>query len=119
VSISGIGAYSALLILSEIGDVSRFHHENNIVSYAGLAPSVHSSGDLSWSYHQARACPQESGGSRWLRWILIEAVPHVVDSSPDYKRLYNKLVAKKGKGTAKVAIARKLLIAIYYDCHIL
>lgn len=49
-----------------------------------------------------------------MRWILIEAVPHVVDSSPAYKRLYNKLVAKKGKGTAKVAIARKLLIAIYY-----
>ena len=93
-----------MLILSEIGDVSRFHHENNIVSYAGLAPSVHSSE----TYH-GHITKQ---GSRWLRWILIEAVPHVVDSSPDYKRLYNKLVAKKGKGTAKVAIARKVLIAI-------
>jgi transposase len=107
-SISGIGAYSALLILSEIGDVSRFHHENNIVSYAGLAPSVHSSGGKTYHGHITKQ------GSRWLRWILIEAVPHVVDSSPAYKRLYTKLVAKKGKGTAKVAIARKLLIAIYY-----
>lgn len=107
-SISGIGAYSALLILSEIGDVSRFPHENNLVSYAGLAPSVHSSGGKTYHGHITKQ------GSRWLRWILIQAVPHVVDSSPNYKRLYNKLVAKKGKGTAKVAIARKLLIAIYY-----
>lgn len=107
-SISGIGTYSALLILSEIGDVSRFPRENNIVSYAGLAPSVRSSGGKTYHGHITKQ------GSRWLRWILIQAVPHVVDSSPEYKRLYNKLVAKKGKGTAKVAIARKLLIAIYY-----
>lgn len=107
-SISGIGAYSALLILSEIGDVSRFPQENKLVSYAGLAPSVRSSGGKTYHGHITKQ------GSRWLRWILIQAVPHVVASSPDYKRLYDKLVAKKGKGTAKVAIARKLLIAIYY-----
>jgi transposase len=50
-SISGIGAYSALLILSEIGDVSRFPRENSIVSYAGLAPSVHSSGGKTYHGH--------------------------------------------------------------------
>lgn len=107
-SISGIGAYSALLIMSEIVDVSRFPRENNIVSYAGLAPSVHSSGGKTYHGHITKQ------GSRWLRWILIQAVPHVVNSSSEYKRFYNKLVAKKGKGTAKVAVARKLLIAIYY-----
>lgn len=108
ISISGIGPYSALLILSEIGDISRFPQENKLVSYAGLAPSVRSSGGKTYHGHITKQ------GSRWLRWILIQAVPHVVDSSPDYQRLYNKLAAKKGKGTAKVAIARKLLIAIYY-----
>jgi len=107
-SIPGIGAYSALLILSEIGDISRFPRENNLVSYAGIAPSVRSSGGKTHYGHITKQ------GSRWLRWILIQATPHVVVSSPDYKRLYNKLVAKKGKGTAKVAIARKVLIAIYY-----
>jgi transposase len=108
ISIPGIAAYSALLILAEIGDVSRFPRENNLVSYAGLAPSVRSSGGKTYHGHISKQ------GSRWLRWILIQAVPHVVASAPSYKCLYNKLVAKKGKGTAKVAIARKLLIAIYY-----
>lgn len=107
-SIPGIAGYSALLILSEIGDVSRFPRENKLVSYAGLAPSVRSSGGKTYHGHISKQ------GSRWLRWILIQAVPHVVASAPNYRRLYNKLVAKKGKGTAKVAIARKLLIAIYY-----
>jgi len=43
-SIPGIGPYSAMLILSEIGDIKRFPDAKNLVSYAGLAPSVHSSG---------------------------------------------------------------------------
>jgi transposase len=107
-SIPGIAEYSALLILSEIGDVSRFSQENKLVSYAGLAPSVRSSGGKTYHGHITKQ------GSRWLRWILIQAVPHVVAGSPDYRCLYNKLAARKGKGTAKVAVARKLLIAIYY-----
>lgn len=40
----GIGAYSALLILSEIGDISRFPDSRHLCSYAGLIPSVHASG---------------------------------------------------------------------------
>jgi transposase len=107
-SIPGIAAYSALLILAEIGDVSRFPRKNKLVSYAGLAPRVRSSGGKTYHGHISKQ------GSAWLRWILIQAVPHVVNKSSDYQRLYNKLVAKKGKGTARVAVARRLLIAIYY-----
>jgi len=40
----GIGAYSALLILSEIGDVHRCPDSRHLCSYAGLVPSVHASG---------------------------------------------------------------------------
>lgn len=43
-SMPGIGGYSALLILSEIGDISRFPNEKHLVSYAGLAPGVRSAG---------------------------------------------------------------------------
>ena len=48
-TIPGIGYYSALLIVSEIGDISRFPDSYHLCSYAGLVPSTHSSGGI--TYH--------------------------------------------------------------------
>ena len=44
-SIPGISFYSALFIISEIGDINRFPDSGHLVSYAGLAPSTRSSGN--------------------------------------------------------------------------
>ncbi|NIM52347.1 MAG: transposase, partial [Gemmatimonadales bacterium] len=56
----GIGPYSALLILSEIGDVRRFPDARRLCSYAGLVPSVHASGGTT---RRGRLTKQ---GSKWL-----------------------------------------------------
>ena len=48
-TIPGIGYYSALLIVSEIGDIDRFPDSYHLCSYAGLVPSTHSSGGI--TYH--------------------------------------------------------------------
>jgi transposase len=48
-TIPGIHYYSALLILSEIGDINRFPDSHHLCSYAGLTPSTHSSGGV--TYH--------------------------------------------------------------------
>ena len=65
-TIPGIGYYSALLIKSEIGDVTRFPSDERLCAYAGLVPSVHSSGSCT------RYGPITREGSRWLRWIMVE-----------------------------------------------
>jgi transposase len=53
--IPGIGYYSALLIVSEIGDINRLPDSYHLCSYAGLVPSTHSSGNnISWQYNQKR-----------------------------------------------------------------
>jgi transposase len=65
-TIPGVSYYSALLILSEIGEVGRFPSAKHLCSYAGLVPSVYSSG--SKPFH-GRITKQ---GSRWLRWICVE-----------------------------------------------
>ena len=49
-TIRGIGYYSALLIVSEIGDINRFSDSYRLCSYAGLIPSTHSSGGII-TYH--------------------------------------------------------------------
>jgi transposase len=107
-TIPGIGYYSALLIVSEIGDIGRFPSARKLCSYAGLVPSVHSSGG------KTRYGPITKQGSRWLRWILIELSHHFVNSSYRMKRMYLRISKSHGKNTARVAIARQMLKVIYY-----
>jgi transposase len=52
-----------MTITGEIGDVTRFSNPKKLVSYAGLAPRLRESGDLSKMGHISKE------GSRTLRWI--------------------------------------------------
>ncbi|MCL4340292.1 MAG: IS110 family transposase [Nitrososphaerota archaeon] len=63
-TIPGISYYSALMIVSEIGDIGRFTDSNHLVSYSGLSPSTHSSGENTFYG------PITKQGSKYLRWIL-------------------------------------------------
>jgi len=107
-TIPGVGYYSALLIRSEIGDVKRFPSAKQLCSYAGLVPSTYASGNTCYHGHITKQ------GSRWLRWILIEAAIHVVKRTGPLRRFYYKVERKKGGKVAKVATARKLLEWIYH-----
>lgn len=112
-TIPGVGYYSALLIKSEIGDVKRFPSAKQLCSYAGLVPSTHASGNVCYHGHITKQ------GSKWLRWILIEAAIHAAKRTGPLRRFYYKVERKKGGKVAKVATARKLLEWIYHmmrDC---
>lgn len=107
-SIGGIGYYSALLIVSEIGDVSRFRNVKKLYSYAGIIPSEHSSGD------KIRRGPITKQGSPWLRWALIEAAQRQerMKESP-FRADFVRIARKRGNKMARVAVARKILKKIY------
>jgi transposase len=106
-SIPGISYYSALLVLSEIGEIERFPDAKRLCSYAGLVPSIYSSG--SKTYH-GRITKQ---GSRWLRWILVEASTHAANGDANIQKLYRRVSRRRGRSTARVAVARKILTIIY------
>jgi transposase len=109
-SLKGIGVYSALVIYSEIGDGSRFPTEDHVSSYAGLVPRVHQSG------HEQYYGRITKEGSKYLRWILVEAARVHVQWCPESKitKHYEKIKRKRGEKIAIIAAARKLLQAIYY-----
>jgi transposase len=107
-TIPGVGYYSALMIESEIGDIRRFPSAKQLCSYAGLVPSTYASGNTCYHGHITKQ------GSRWLRWILIEAAIHAVKRPGPLRRFYYKIERKKGGKVAKVATARKLLEWIYH-----
>jgi transposase len=105
--VPGIGPLSALTILAELGDVTRFPTPEHVVSFAGLAPSVYSSGG------KTRRGPITKQGPSALRWVLIEAAHHAVRKPGRLGRLYQRLCRGKHKSVAITACARELLVIVY------
>ncbi len=103
----GIGYYLALLIVAEIGDITRFPRTKNLCAYAGIVPSVHSSGQ---THYTASITKQ---GSKWLRWALTEAAHHI-QRKPPFDRFYQRVKSRRGPKIAQVAVARKLCKTIYH-----
>jgi transposase len=107
-TIPGVGALLGLTIASEIGDVARFGSPRKLIGYAGLAPSVHQSGDRS------RTGALSKAGSRTLRWAAVEAAQHAWRPTNPWHQLYTDLATRSGKNPAKSAVARKILIAAWH-----
>lgn len=104
----GISYYSALLVLSEIGEIERFPSAGQLCSYAGLVPSVYSSGGITRTGRITKT------GSTYLRWILNENAMHAVKGAYRFEALYRRVAHRSGKNAAKTAVARKMLVCIFY-----
>lgn len=107
--IPGLGVVLSMTVLSAIGDISRFEHAKNLVGYAGLGAGVHDSG----LKHQGKGITK--AGRKELRWAMVEAAWGAVRSDPYWKAQFQAL-KKRGKhaNEAVVAIARKMLVAIWH-----
>ncbi len=108
-TIPGVSYFSALTIMAEIGDISRFPSAKQLMGYAGVVPSVYASGDKVVHGRITKT------GSRWLRWIMIEIAHKQVrcKRNPGLGWYYLKIKKNKGSKTAAVATARKLLAVIW------
>ena len=109
-TIPGIGYFSALTLLAEIGDINRFPSPERLCSYAGLVSSLHQSG----STQRLGRITKE--GSSLLRWVLVECAWMHVNHARDTKltRFFHRLARRKGRKTTIVATARKLLVTVYW-----
>jgi len=103
----GIGLLSSLCLLHTLQPVTRFRNQRKVVAYAGLDPVVRSSAE------RAIYLGISKGGSRMLRYLLVEAVHTAVRYDEDLKRFYQRVAERRGRPKAKVATARKLLIRAY------
>lgn len=109
-TIPGISFYSALLLVSEIGDVGRFADSAHLVSYAGLVSSTHSSGGTTYHGRITKV------GSPYLRWVLNQCTWVHIRNEPEgsVALFYEKLRRKKGHAKANVAASAKLLKVVYW-----
>jgi transposase len=106
-SMPGVGYYTALLLIAELGDVSRFPTAKHVVAYAGLAPRVRASGG---TVRIGRITKQ---GSPYLRWILTEAAHRAVRQSPSFGELFYRKRAQRGLQRAMITVTRRLLSCAY------
>jgi hypothetical protein len=106
--LAGFGVVTAVTVWAAIGDIRRFAEPRYLVGYAGLGTRVHDSGLTMRSGKITKA------GRRDLRTVLIEAANVVANSHPHWKAELARLEPHLGRNKAIVAIARKLLIAVWY-----
>ncbi len=91
-----------------IGPVTRFQRSKQVASYLGLNPSERSSGG------KQRLGAISKQGNTMVRWLLIEAAQHAARFDPGLRQDYQRLKFRRGNAVAKVAIARKLAVRLYW-----
>jgi transposase len=106
--IRGIGPYTAMLVIAEVGDISRFDSARKLCAWAGLTPTIRSSDG------KARLGHITKQGSRPLRWALVEAAQHAGRGGGPLRDSFERIAKRRGRKIAKVAVARKILTLCYY-----
>ena len=108
VQLPGVGLILAMVILSAIGDITRFPNHTQLVGYAGLHGKLHSSGESSWSGGLV------SRGRRDLRWAMVQVGMHASRSHPHWRDMHRQIAERRNKYRAKVAIGRRILISVWH-----
>lgn len=112
-SLPGIGNLLAAVLAFEIGDIERFGRAEQLASYSGTTPRVHSSGG------RTRHGQLRSDVNHYLKWGFSEAANSVAVNNkrfPDrhVSQLYRRIRDKKGHAKAVGAVSRHLAEAAYY-----
>jgi transposase len=104
----GVGPVTALAFVLTLGPPSRFARGKQVGSYFGLIPSEASSGG------RQRLGRISKQGNSFMRGLLVEAAQSAVRHEPDLRRAYQRLAHRKCRALAKVAMARKLAVRLYW-----
>lgn len=108
-SVPGIGYATGAMIVSEIGDFSRFDSPDKILAFAGCSPTTYQSGQL-YSSH----AKMEKRGSRYLRWALLNAAKYVCKWDATFAAYLNKKLSEGKHYNVAVSHAAKKLVRLLY-----
>lgn len=105
----GVGPVTGLAFVLVVGDITRFPRSKHLTSYLGLIPAESSSGE------RRRLGGISKQGNTVLRTLLVEAGQSAARCDAELGRAYQRLCRKKQHtGTAKVMVARKLAVRLYW-----
>lgn len=104
----GIGPVNALAFVLIIGNIERFPRSRKLVSYLGLNSSENTSAG------RRRLGAISKQGNTMMRWLLVEAAQQAIRHDSELRRDYFRIKSRRGSAIAKVAIARKLAVRMYW-----
>ena len=105
--IPGFGVVLGMIVVSAIGDISRFPHPKKLVGYAGLGAGVHDSGEK----YRGKGITKQ--GRKEFRWAMVEVAWRAVGAYPYWKAQFETLKKRLHPNQAIVVIARKLLVTVW------
>jgi transposase len=108
VQLPGVAMLTAITILAAIGDITRFPSAKELVGYAGLGTRVHTSGMTHTSGRITKT------GRKDLRQAMVNASNNAVQNHKHWKKELERMEPHLGRSKAIVAIARKLLVAVWH-----
>jgi transposase len=104
---TGLGLLTAMALVSEIGDISRFPDACKLCAGASLTPKVRNS-DLGVHHHEATRQDPVA-----VRWLLVEAA-QTAKRNPRFDDRYDSIRRRLGRQIATVSIARRLLAPSFH-----
>lgn len=107
-TIPGISTLSAMILLTELGNIERFSNLDRLSSYIGLIPSEYSSGEKQNRNYMTRR------GKGILKRIIIESSWVAIRKDPGLLMCYINLSKRMKKTRAIITISRKLIARIMY-----
>ena len=107
-TIPGVGPFIAIVLVLELGDIQRFPSAKHLASYIGLTPRIRASADHVRTGHITKE------GHRLLRWVLVLAATQAARRPGPLRAWVRALQQRKGRKTARVALARRLAEMVYH-----
>jgi transposase len=107
-TMTGVGYFSAMLLLAEIGDIDRFGSDKRLASWAGLAPSVRQSGE------KTRIGGVSGPGNRRVRWVMVQCAHSACRHDPRFRGFYERYSKRRGGKKAVVAVAHEMIRIVFY-----
>ncbi len=109
--IKGVGLLTAMVFLTEMGDLERFSNRRQVAAYLGLVPSSNESGEA-----DDRKGHITRQGSGRVRWVLCQASWAAIRSNPALRDMYDRLLAKnpKKKKISLVGVMRRLVVMMWH-----
>ena len=107
-TMTGVGYFTAMLVVTEVGEISHFRDEKAFASWMGLVPSVHQSGE------RIRMGGISGPGNKRLRWALVECAQAAVRFDPRFRGLHERVSRRRGAGCATVAVAHEMARIMFF-----
>jgi len=107
-TMTGVGYFTAMLVVSEVGDIGRFRGDKEFASWMGLVPSIHQSGE------RTRIGGVSGPGNKRLRWALVESAQTAVRHDARLGGMFERLSRRRGAGCAVVAVAHEMARIMYF-----